>query len=259
MQSSSKTAIIAAALGAAAAVSTAAPVAAAEVQKPTVVLVHGAFADGSTWNKVIPLLQEKGLKVVAVQNPLSSLADDVTATRRVLDMQTGPVVLVGHSWGGVPVTEAGQQENVKALVYVAAFAPSEGQSVVDLSKDYPTPSGFNHIVADKEGFLTLSLEGVQKHLAQDVSAEQTKLMFATQTPTRGKNFEEKVTVAAWKTKPSWYIVSEQDYMLQPALQAAMAKKISAHVTTLLAGHAPHLSQPSEVAKVILEAVTYVSK
>jgi pimeloyl-ACP methyl ester carboxylesterase len=98
--------------------------------------VHGAFADGSTWNQVIPLLEEKGLKVVAVQNPLSSLADDVAATRRVLDRQTGPVVLVGHSWGGVAVTEAGKQENVKALVYVAAFAPSEGQSVVDVSKDY---------------------------------------------------------------------------------------------------------------------------
>ncbi|WP_295495059.1 alpha/beta hydrolase, partial [uncultured Ralstonia sp.] len=136
MSSSAKTAIIAAALGTAAAVSASTPAAAAEIQKPTVVLVHGAFADGSTWNQVIPLLEEKGLKVVAVQNPLSSLADDVAATRRVLDRQTGPVVLVGHSWGGVAVTEAGKQENVKALVYVAAFAPSEGQSVVDVSKDY---------------------------------------------------------------------------------------------------------------------------
>jgi pimeloyl-ACP methyl ester carboxylesterase len=122
MSSSAKTAIIAAALGTAAAVSASTPAAAAEIQKPTVVLVHGAFADGSTWNQVIPLLEEKGLKVVAVQNPLSSLADDVAATRRVLDRQTGPVVLVGHSWGGVAVTEAG--------------APSEGQSVVDVSKDY---------------------------------------------------------------------------------------------------------------------------
>ncbi|EKE75507.1 alpha/beta fold hydrolase [Gallaecimonas xiamenensis] len=259
MQSDSKKAIIAATIGIAAGISSTAPVTAAEVQQPTVVLVHGAFSDGSTWSKVIPLLQEKGLKVVAVQNPLSSLADDVAATQRVLDMQTGPVVLVGHSWGGIPVTETGQQENVKALVYVAAFAPDEGQSVVDISKDYPTPSGFSHLVADKDGYLTLSLEGVQKHLAQDVPSEQTKLMFATQTPTNGHDFEEKVTVAAWKTKPSWYVVSEQDYMLQPALQKAMAKKISAHVTTLQASHTPHLSQPSEVAKVILEATTYVSK
>src|SRR5215471_10010876 len=122
-----------------------------EIQKPTVVLVHGAFADGSTWNKVIPLLQAKGLQVVSVQNPLTSLGDDVAATRRVLDMQTGPVVLVGNSWGGVVISEAGQHERVKSLVYVAAFAPSEGQSVTDMSKDYPTPLGFNHIVADKGG------------------------------------------------------------------------------------------------------------
>jgi pimeloyl-ACP methyl ester carboxylesterase len=255
----SKTAIIAAALGSAAAISNSTPAIAAEAQKPTIVLVHGAFADGSTWNKVIPLLQEKGLNVVAVQNPLSSLADDVTATQRVLDKQTGPVVLVAHSWGGAVITQAGERDSVKALVYVAAFAPSEGQSVADVSKDYPTPSGFSHIVADKDGFLTLSLEGVQNHLAQDVPVEQTRLMYATQTPTRGKNFEEKVTAAAWKTKPSWYVVSEQDHMLDPALQVAMAKKISAHVTTLRAGHAPHLSQPSEIAKVILEATAAVSK
>jgi len=255
----SKAAIVAAALGSAAAVSHSTSTIAAEVQKPTVVLVHGAFADGSTWNKVIPLLQEKGLNVVAVQNPLSSLADDVKATQRVLDQQTGPVVLVAHSWGGAVITQAGVADNVKALVYVAAFAPSEGQSVADVSKDYPTPSGFSHIVADKDGFLTLSLEGVQKHLAQDVPAEQTKLMYATQTPTRGKNFEEKVTAAAWKTKPSWYVVSEQDHMLDPALQVAMAKKMSAHVTTLRASHAPHLSQPAEIAKVILDATTAVSK
>lgn len=255
----SKAAIVAAALGSAAAISNSTSVIAAEVQKPTVVLVHGAFADGSTWSKVIPLLQEKGLNVVAVQNPLSSLADDVKATQRILDRQTGPVVLVAHSWGGAVITQAGERDNVKALVYVAAFAPSEGQSVADVSKDYPTPSGFSHIVADKDGFLTLSLEGVQKHLAQDVPAEQTSLMYATQTPTRGKNFEEKVTVAAWKTKPSWYVVSEQDHMLDPALQVAMAKKISAHVTTLHASHVPHLSQPSEIAKVILDATAAVSR
>ncbi|MEF9958329.1 MAG: alpha/beta hydrolase [Acinetobacter sp.] len=232
---------------------------AAETQKPTVVLVHGAFSDGSAWSKVIPLLQDKGVNVVAVQNPLSSLADDVKATQRVLDMQKGPVVLVGHSWGGIPITQVGQQDKVKALVYVAAFAPSEGQSVVDVSKDYPTPSGFSHLVADKDGFVTLSLEGVQKHLAPDVAAKQTRLMFATQTPTNSKNFEEKVTVAAWKTKPSWYVVSQQDYMLQPAAQVAMAKKISAHVTTLQAGHTAQISQPKAVANVILEAVNAVSK
>lgn len=227
--------------------------------KPTVVLVHGAFADGSTWNQVIPLLQAKGLKAVSVQNPLSSLADDVAAVRRMLDTQAGPVVLVGHSWGGVVITEAGQRDNVKSLVYVAAFAPSEGQSVVDLSKDYPTPSGSSHLVADKAGFLTLSQEGLEKHLAQDVPAEQTRLMAATQNPVRATNFEERVTVAAWKTRPSWYVVSEQDRMIQPALQQAMAEKISARIVSLPAGHAPHLSQPAEVADVIAQATAAVSR
>jgi len=222
-------------------------------EKATVVLVHGAFADGSAWNKIIPLLQEKGLKVFSVQNPLTSLADDVAATRRVLDMETGPVVLVGHSWGGVVVTEAGQHERVKSLVYVAAFAPAEGQSVADMTAGYPAPSGASHFVAGADGFVTLSPEGVAHHLAQDLPAEQTGLMAATQTPVRGKNFEEKVTAAAWKAKPSWYVVSEQDRMIQPDLQQAMAKKIAAQVVSLSAGHAPHLSQPAEVAKVILAA------
>jgi pimeloyl-ACP methyl ester carboxylesterase len=259
MRSFTKKAVFAAALGGAALASTGASAETPDTQQPTVVLVHGAFADGSAWNKVIPLLQEKGLKVVSVQNPLSSLADDVATTRRMLDRQTGPVVLVGHSWGGVVISEAGQHERVKSLVYVAAFAPSEGQSVADLTKDYPPPSGFDHILADKDGYLTLSPEGVAKHLAQDLPADETRLMSATQGPVRGKNFEEKITTAAWKTKPSWYVVSEQDHMLQPALQNAMAKKISAHVVSLSAGHAPQLSQPTEVAKVILEATADAPK
>lgn len=257
MKSLVKNAMAAVAVGSAAMVA-AAP-AGAPAQKPTVVLVHGAFADGSTWNKVILLLHAQGLKVVSVQNPLSSLADDVTATRRVLDAQSGPVVLVGHSWGGMVISEAGEHEKVKSLVYVAAFAPSEGQSVADLTRDYPTPSGFSHVVADKDGFLTLSPEGVEKHLAQDVPVEQTRLMTATQTPVRGKNFEEKASVAPWKTRATWYLVSEQDHMIQPDLQRAMARKISARTTSLAAGHAPHLSQPAEVARVILAATAEASK
>jgi len=253
MQSAAKTAILAATLGTAALASTAAPSDMAAAPKPTVVLVHGAFADGSTWSQVIPLLQAKGLKVVAVQNPLTSLAADVAATRRVLDRESAPVVLVGHSYGGVVITEAGQQDNVKVLVYVAAYAPSEGQSIADLNKDYPTPSGFSHIVADKEGFLTLTEEGVAQHLAQDVGADQARLMAAVQAPTQSKNFEAKVSVAAWKTKPSWYVVSEQDHMLQPELQRAMARKIHANVLSLAAGHAPQLSRPAEVAEAILAA------
>lgn len=221
--------------------------------KVTVVLVHGAFADGSAWNRVIPRLHAAGLDVVSVQNPLTSLADDVAATRRVLDMQTGPVVLVGHSWGGAVITEAGVHERVKALVYVAAFAPSEGQSVVDLTKDFPRASGFDHIVTDKEGFLTMSAEGIAKHFAQDLPAAETTLMAVTQGPIRGRNFEEKVSVAAWRTRPSWLIVSENDLMIQPALQRANAERISARIVSLPAGHVPQLSKPSQVAEVIIAA------
>lgn len=224
-------------------------------QNPTVVLVHGAFADGSAWSKVIPVLEAQGLDVVAVQNPLTSFADDVATTRRALARVKGPVVLVGHSYGGAVITEAGaKNDKVKALVYVAAFAPSAGQSVSDLTREYPTSSGFSHIDADEEGYLKLSREGVAKHLAQDVSAEQAALMYTTQGPTNGGVFGVKITDAAWENKPSWYIVSEQDHMLNTDLQKAMAQKIHANVTTLNASHAPHVSQPAEVAKVILEAV-----
>ena len=231
----------------------AAPAAANPVPATTVVLVHGAFADGSAWNKVVPRLQAKGLKVVSVQNPLTSLADDVAATRRVLDAQTGPVVLVGHSWGGVVITEAGQHERVKSLVYVAAFAPAEGQSVTDMSKGYPTPEGFKYIVADKEGFLTLTSEGIAKHFAQDVPAAETNLMAVTQGPVNGAAFDAKTTVAAWKTRPSWFIVSKQDHMIQPAQEEAMAQAIGATVVSLPTSHVPQVSRPKEVADAIIAA------
>jgi pimeloyl-ACP methyl ester carboxylesterase len=222
--------------------------------KPTVVLVHGAFADGSSWEKVVPLLQAKGLHVVSVQNPLSSLGDDVAATRRVLDSQTGPVVLVGHSWGGVVISEAGVDERVKALVYVAAFAPSEGQSAAELGKDYPAPPGAGFLMQDKAGFLSLSPEGVAKHFAQDLPAAQTRVIAATQGPIRAASFDEKVTAAAWKTRPSWYVLTQQDHMIQPALQQAMAEKIQAHIIALPTSHVPQLSKPAQVANAILSAV-----
>jgi pimeloyl-ACP methyl ester carboxylesterase len=219
----------------------------------TVVLVHGAFADGSSWDRVIPLLQAKGLHVVSVQNPLTSLADDVAATRRVLDAQTGPVVLVGHSWGGIVISEAGGHERVKSLVYVAAFAPSEGQSASDLGKGYPTPPGLAFLVQDKQGFLTLSPEGVTKHFAQDVPAAQTRIMAATQVPISAASFDEQVTTAAWKTKPSWFVLTQQDHMIDPGLQLAMAQKISAHIVGVPSSHVPQLSRPAQVADAIVAA------
>jgi pimeloyl-ACP methyl ester carboxylesterase len=191
--------------------------------------------------------------VVSVQNPLSSLADDVAATRRVLDAQTGPVVLVGHSWGGMVITEIGNHPRVKSLVYVASFAPSVGQSINDLTKDYPKPSGLDHVVVDKEGFVTMTFEGISKHFAQDVPVAKQHLMAAVQGPIRASAFDEKVTVAAWMSKPSWFIVADQDRMIQPALQLGNAKKIKAKVVRVTASHVPQLSKSKEVTQAILDA------
>lgn len=229
----------------------------AQVQSPandtTVVLVHGAFADGSSWNKIIPLLQAKGLKVVSVQNPLTSLGDDVAAAQRVIDAQTGKVVLVGHSWGGTVITQAGTSDKVKALVYVAAFAPSEGQATGELGKDYPVPAGIATLKADASGFLYLPDASVATNFAQDLPAAETKLIAATQGPIFGKAFGEAVTVASWKNKPNYYIVAGKDRMIDPSLQQAFAKKINAVTTTLDASHVPMLSQPKKVADVIIAA------
>jgi pimeloyl-ACP methyl ester carboxylesterase len=222
--------------------------------KPSVVIVHGAFADGSDWAKVIPLLQAKGLNVVAVQNPLTSLEDDVAAAKRAIDAQPGKVVLVGHSWGGSVITEAGANDKVSSLVYVAAFAPDAGQNSAELGKDYPTAPGFAHIKADASGFLSLTKEGMSKHFAQDLPAATTAVMTATQGPILGKSFEQKLTVAAWKTKPSWFLVTSADHMIQPALQRDMARKIGATVSTVNSSHVPQQSQPAKVAQVILDAV-----
>jgi len=219
----------------------------------TVVLVHGAFADGSSWEKVIPLLQAKGLKVVAVQNPLTSLADDVTAAKRVIDAQTGKVVLVGHSWGGTVITEAGTSDKIKALVYVAAFAPSAGQSTADLGKDYAVPPGIATLQADASGFLWLPAASVASNFAQDVSPATAALIAATQGPIAAKAFADKTTVAAWKNKANYYIAASEDRMIDPALQQAFAKKINATTVTLTSSHVPMVSQPQKVADVIIAA------
>ena len=219
----------------------------------TVVLVHGAFADGSSWEKVIPLLQAKGLKVVAVQNPLTSLADDVAAAQRVIDAQTGKVVLVGHSWGGTVITEAGTSDKVKALVYVAAFAPSEGQATADLGKDYAVPPGVPTLKADAGGFLWLPAESVATNFAQDVPPATAGLIAATQGPIAAKAFADKTTVAAWKNKANYYIAASEDRMIDPALQQAFARKINATTITLKASHVPMVSQPQKVADVIIAA------
>jgi len=219
----------------------------------TVVLVHGAFVDASEWNKVVPLLQAKGLKVVSVQNPLTSLAEDVAATERAIAQQTGKVVLVGHSWGGMAITEAGASDKVSALVYVSAFAPSEGQAASDLGKEYEPPAGMKRVQADHSGYLSLPSEAMVQDFAPDAPKEETKLMAVSQVPINSKAFGEKVTTAAWKTKPSYFIVAGNDRMMATDLQMSMAKKIGAKTVALKTSHAPMLSKPQEVADVILEA------
>lgn len=219
----------------------------------TVVLVHGAFADGSSWEKVIPLLQAEGLKVVAVQNPLTSLADDVAAAKRVIDAQTGKVVLVGHSWGGTVITEAGTSDKIKALVYVAAFAPSEGQASGELGKDYAVPPGIATLQADAGGFLWLPAASVAANFAQDVPAATAALIAATQGPIAARAFADKTTVAAWKNKANYYIAASDDRMIDPALQRAFAAKIKATTITLKSSHVPMVSQPRQVADVIIAA------
>jgi len=221
---------------------------------PTVVLVHGAWADGSSWNAVIAQLQAKGLKVVSVQNPLSSLTDDVDATRRAIDAEKGPVVLVGHSYGGTVITQAGNSDKVAALVYVAAFAPDEGESTNDLQKPYPVPPYVSKLEIDAKGYLWMPQEAVPTYFAQDVAPKTGKVLAATQGPIRAAAFEEKVTQAAWRRKPSWYVLTDQDRMIYPDLQRDMAKKIGATVATLHASHVPFISKPDETTAVILAAI-----
>ncbi|MFB4391344.1 MULTISPECIES: alpha/beta hydrolase [unclassified Pseudomonas] len=231
----------------------------ADTAKPSVVIVHGAFADGSDWAKVVPLLQAKGVKVTVVQNPLTSLAEDVAATRRVLNNQDGDVVLVGHSWGGTVISQAGTDAKVRGLVYVAAFAPDAGQATGQLGKGYPTPSGIAQITPDRNGYLYLTPQGMATDFAQDLSAAQTAIMTATQGPIRASAFEDKTSAAAWTGKPSWYLVAGEDRMIDPGLQRDFAKKIKATTTELATSHVPQQSKPAETAQVILDAVNKVGQ
>ena len=218
-----------------------------------VVLVHGAWADGSSWSKVIPLLKAKGLHVVAVQNPLTSLVDDVATTKRAIALQDGSVLLVGHSYGGAVITEAGNDPKVIGLVYVAAFAPNDGEALVELGKEFPVPPGNAEAKPDEAGFLSLTQKGVIEDFAQDLPLSERRVMAATQGPTSINAFTQKISIAAWKTKPSWYVVAQNDRMIAPAFEVAMAKTIKAKSITLPSSHVPMLSHPDEVAAFITEA------
>jgi pimeloyl-ACP methyl ester carboxylesterase len=218
-----------------------------------IVLVHGAFADGSSWSKVIPLLQSKGFRVKSVGIPLTSFADDVAATKRAIAAEDGPLILVGHSYGGLVITEAGNDPKVAGLVYVAAFAPDANQSITEISKPFPPLLGTTKLQPLSDGFLLLSADGVETAFAQDLGSDEKALLVALQPQTSGSIFGAKPTAAAWHNKPSWYIVASNDNMIVPEQERSMAKQINATTTTLPSSHVVMLSHPKEVAKVIEDA------
>jgi pimeloyl-ACP methyl ester carboxylesterase len=228
-----------------------------DLKGKNVVLVHGAFADGSSWDKVIPLLEARGLHVVSVQNPLSSLSDDAAAAKRVIDQQQGPVVLVGHSWGGVVITQAGNDDKVKALVYVAAFAPDNGQSINDMLKGKPAPAWAGELQKDSAGFLTLSTDAIVHDFAQDLPPAQARIVAATQGPWFAGCTDDKVSDAAWHSKPSWFLVAGRDRMIDPRMQQAMASQIGATEVKVDSSHVAMLSQPRAVADAIIAAAEKV--
>jgi pimeloyl-ACP methyl ester carboxylesterase len=201
-----------------------------------VTLVHGAWADGSSWSKVIQLLQAKKVHVVAVQIPLTSLADDVAATKRAIALQEGPVVLVGHSYGGAVITEAGNDPKVVGLVYVAAFAPGDGESVVSISKPYPPAPLGAELRPDREGFLSITPKGDSESFAQDLPKMEKDVLTATQGPTNGAAFSATISTAAWKTKPSWFVIAGNDRAIPPELEKAEAARMKATAITIPSSH-----------------------
>ena len=217
-----------------------------------VVLVHGAFADGSCWSEIIGRLQLAGLKATAVQNPLTSLADDVAATRRVLALQEGPTVLVGHSWGGTVTSEAGLDPKVSALVYVAARAPDVGEDYGALAAKFPTPPASAGII-NSDGFAQLSEDAFLKYFAGDVDRARARVLYAVQGRVATTLFASRTTAAAWKTKPSWYAVSTQDKTTAPELERFLANRMKAKTIELASSHLSLVSHPQEIADLILTA------
>jgi len=225
---------------------------------PKVVLVHGAWADGSSWARVIPLLLSRGLSVTAAQLPLTSIKDDAAVTQRLIDGVEGPVILVGHSWGGMAVTETGGDAKVSALVYISAFAPEIGENGSSLIGGHPTPPALSTTTTDKAGFVRQTRDGFLKNVAPDLPVTDAEVLAATQGPLAGKAFNDSVTTAAWKTKPSWFIVTVDDRVVHPELQATEAKRMGAETTILRSSsHMSILSHPTEVAEVIWEAADSV--
>ena len=221
--------------------------------KTTVVLVHGAFADGSGWGNVIPLLEQAGCDVIAVQNPLTSYDDDVATTRRVIDAQSGPVVLVGHSYGGAVITKAGRgASNVKALVYVAAFAPDADENLQALLQKYPSRIGAA-LVPDAAGFLYIDRGKFKEVFAADVSERDLSVLSAAQKPIASQTFGQVYAAPAWKEIPGWYLVANNDQAINPELQRMFAQRMNATTRDVNSSHVPFVSNPSAVVSIIMEA------
>ena len=218
-----------------------------------VVLVHGLFADGSSWGKVIPILQRAGLNVTSVQNPLSSFQDDVMATKRALALQDGPTVLVGHSYAGMVISEAGVDPKVTALVYVAARAPDAGENYGALAGKYPTPPASAGIVWGADGYGELSEAAFVRDFAGDLPPEEARAYYAVQGRMSRATPAARTTVAAWRTKPTWYAVSTEDRTINPDLERFMAHRMGADTIELPSSHVSLLSHPQEIAALIISA------
>src|SRR6478752_449697 len=217
------------------------------------VLVHGGFVDGSGWEGVHRLLTQSGFKVRIVQNPTTSLDGDVAATQQVLDQMDGPTLLVGHSYGGVVVTESGTHDNVAGLVYIAAFAPDQGESVGTLIADPPPGAPVPPILPPQDGFLFLDRDRFAASFAADLSPDLAAFMADAQTPWGLDALNGTVTEPAWKTRPSWYLVATDDRMIPPPAQRAMAERAGATVAEVAASHSVYVSQPEAVVGLIVAA------
>ena len=222
-----------------------------------VVLVHGGFVDGSGWQRVYAMLKGSGHKVAVVQNPTLSLEDDVVVTRRVIDVQDGPVVLVGHSYGGVVITEAGNHPKVVALVYIAAFAPDTAESVATLIANPPPGAPVPPILPPRDGFLLLDTARFPDAFAADVEPEEAAFMADSQVPWGVAALTGAVAKPAWKTKPSWYLVATDDRMIPPPAQRAMAGRAGSQILESSGSHAVYVSRPDAVASIITRAASSV--
>ena len=224
-----------------------------------IVLVHGGFVDGSGWEGVSRILKKDGYAVTVVQNPTLSLEDDVAVTRRAIAAQKGPVLLVGHSYGGVVITEAGNDPKVQGLVYVAAFAPDKGESVSSLIKNPPPGAPVPPILPPQDGFLFLDQARFAASFAADVNPEKAAFMAASQVPWGVAALDGAVTEAAWKVKPSWYLVAQDDRMIPPPAQRLMSQRAGATVTEVPGSHAVYVSRPAAVAAVIEQAAEAIAR